>query len=155
MWPTLLRQHSRSTPASKSLVLLRQFCIFFPCTLITVWCFWMFLFTPVFYSPWLPQGFSMECWGVTDQRTLNCFTLFRLILLTLFVARNLTLISLPLSRFLDSLLCVLIVLTPGLAFFLLMPRTLAVVSSFPSGRAYPFLNFLPPLFLRLTPTLIM
>ena len=39
--------------------------------------------------------------------------------------------------------------------FLLMPRMLAAALSFSSGRAYPFLNFLPPLFLRLIPTLIM
>ena len=37
---------------------------------------------------------------------------------------------------------------------LMMPRTLAAASSFSSGRAYPFLNFLPPLFLRLIPALI-
>ena len=66
---------------------------------------------------------------------------------------NLT--HLSLSGFLDSLLCVLIVLTPGLAFSLLMPRTLAAALSFSSGRAYLFLNFLPPLLLRLIPTLIM
>ena len=62
---------------------------------------------------------------------------------------------LPLSGFLDSLLWVLIAPTPGLAFSLLIPHTLAAASSFLSGRAYPFLNFLPPLFLRLIPTLIM
>ena len=36
-----------------------------------------------------------------------------------------------------------------------MSQTLAAVSSFSSGRAYPSLRFLLPLFLRLTPTLIM
>ena len=60
-----------------------------------------------------------------------------------------------LSGFLDSLLCVLIAPTPGLAFSLLMPHTLAATSSFSSGRAYPSLNFLPFLFPRLIPTLIM
>ena len=39
--------------------------------------------------------------------------------------------------------------------FLLMSQTLAAASSFLSGRACPSLSFLPPLFLRLTPTLIM
>ena len=39
--------------------------------------------------------------------------------------------------------------------FLLMSQTLAAASSLLSGRAYPSLSFLPPLFLRLTPTLIM
>ena len=45
--------------------------------------------------------------------------------------------------------------TPGLAFSSPIPRTLATALSFSSGRAYPFLNFLPPLFLHLIPTLIM
>ena len=39
-------------------------------------------------------------------------------------------------------------------FFLLMSQTLAAASLFSSGSAYPSLSFLPPLFLRLTPTLI-
>ena len=39
--------------------------------------------------------------------------------------------------------------------FLLMSQTLAAASSFSSGRTYPSLSFLPPLFLRLTPNLIM
>ena len=59
------------------------------------------------------------------------------------------------AAFLDFLLCVLITPTPGLAFSLVMPRTLAVASSFLLGRAYPSLNFLPPFSLCLTPTLIM
>ena len=45
-------------------------------------------------------------------------------------------------------------LTPNLVFFLLMSQTPAAASSLSSGRAYPSLNFLPPLFLRLTSTLI-
>ena len=56
---------------------------------------------------------------------------------------------------LDSLLCNLVAPTPGLAFSLLLPHMLAASSSYLSGRAYPSLNFLPPLFLCLTPTLIM
>ena len=94
--------------------------------------------------------------GVSEPGALNCYTLFCLIPLTLFVCRNLTLIYLPLSGSLDSLLCDLIASTPGLEFFLLMPpHTLAAASSFSSGRAYSSLNFLLPLFLCLTPTLIM
>ena len=54
---------------------------------------------------------------------------------------------------LDSLLCNLIAPTSGLAFFLPIRRTVAALS-FSSGRAYPSLNFLPRLSLRLTPTLI-
>ena len=93
--------------------------------------------------------------GVSESGALNFSTLFYLILLTLFVSRNLALIYLPLSGFLDSLLSDLIASTPGLVFFLLMPHTLAAASSFFSGRAYLSLNFLSSLFLRLTPTLIM
>ena len=74
---------------------------------------------------------------------------------TLSVSRNPILTPLPLSGFRASLLCVLIALTPGLAFYFLMPRTLAAALSFSSGRAYLFLNFSPPLFLRSIPTLIM
>ena len=69
--------------------------------------------------------------------------------------RNPILTPLPLSGFLDSLVCVLIAPTPGLAFSLLTPRTPAAALSFSSGRAYLSLSFLPPLFLRLIPTLIM
>ena len=65
---------------------------------------------------------------------------------------NLT--PLSLSRFLDSLLCVFIAPTPGLAFSLLMPRTLAAALSFSLGRAYLSPNFLPPLSLCLIFTLI-
>ena len=57
-------------------------------------------------------------------------------------------------RILDSRLYNLIAPTLGPAFFLLMACTLAVASSLSSGRAYPSLNFLPSLFFRLTPTLI-
>ena len=42
---------------------------------------------------------------VSKPGALNCYTLFHLIPLTSFVSRNLTLIYLPLSGSLDSLLC--------------------------------------------------
>ena len=58
-------------------------------------------------------------------------------------------------RILDSLLCDPMAPTPDPVFFLLMSQTLAAASSFSSGKAYPSLSFLPPLFLRLTPTMIM
>ena len=106
-------------------------------------------------SPLTPSGFLNEILAVSEPEALNCNTLFRLIPLTSFVSRNLTLTHLPLSESLNFLLCDLIAFTPGQAFSLLMPRTLAAASSFSSGRAYPFLNFIPPLFLRLTVTLIM
>ena len=70
-------------------------------------------------------------------------------------SRNPILTHLPLSGFLDSLLCALIAPTLGLAFSLLMPSTVAAALSLSSGRVYPFLNFLPPLFLCSIPTLIM
>ena len=72
------------------------------------------------------------------------------------MSRNPILTSLPLFGFLDSLLCILIAPTPSLTFSLLIPHTLAAaLSSISSGRVYPFLNFLLPLFLLLIPTLIM
>ena len=92
---------------------------------------------------------------VFEPGALNYFTFFRPILSTLSAFRNPILTLLPLSGFLDSLLCVLIAPTPGLSSSLLMPRTPAAALSFSSDRAYPFLNFLPPLFLRWIPTLIM
>ena len=101
------------------------------------------------------SGFFNGMLEVFEPGALNYFTFSRTTLSTLSVSRNPILTHFPLSRFLDSLLCVLIAPTPGLAFSLLMPRTLAAALSFWSGRAYPFLNFLPPLFLRLIPTLIM
>ena len=93
--------------------------------------------------------------GVSEPGALNCYILFRLIPLTLFVSRNLTLIYLPLSGSLDSLLYDLIAATPDLLFFLLMLLTLAAASSLSSGRAYSPPSFLHSLFLRLNPTLIM
>ena len=86
---------------------------------------------------------------------MNFYTFFRLISLALSVSRNLTLIHIPLSEFVDSQLCGLIASTPDLAFSLVMSRTLVEASLFLSDRAYPSLNFLSSLFLRLTFTLIM
>ena len=110
-----------------------------------------------FLSP-LPltlSGFFNGMLEVFDPGALNYSTFFCPILSTLSAFRNAILTHLPLSGFLDSLLCVLIAPIPGLAFSLLIPRTLAAALSFSSGRAYLSLNFLPPLFLRLIPTLIM
>ena len=101
------------------------------------------------------SGFFNGMLEVSVPGALNYFTFSRPIQSTLSAYRNLILTYLPLSGFLDSLLCVLIAPTPGLAFSLLMPRMPAAALSFSSGRAYPFLNSLPPLFLRSIPTLIM
>ena len=92
---------------------------------------------------------------VFEPGALNYFTFFRPILLTLSIFRNPMFTLVSLSGFLDSLFCVLIAPTPGLAFSLVMPCALAEVSSFSSGRAHLSLNFLPPLFFRSIPTLIM
>ena len=90
---------------------------------------------------------------VFEPEALNYFTFFCPILSTLSAFRNPILTPLSLSGFLSSLLCALIAPTLGLTFCLLIPRTLAVALSFSSGKAYPFLNFLPPLFLCLILTL--
>ena len=75
---------------------------------------------------------------------INYYILSRIILLISFLSRNLSLIYFPLFQSLDSLLCDLIALTPGLAFSLPILRTLAAASSISSDRAYPSLNFLIP-----------
>ena len=111
---------------------------------------------PFAFSPPLTLSeFFNGMMEVFEPGALNYSTFFRPILSTLSAFRNPILTSFPLSGFLDSLLCALIVPTPGLAFSPPIPRTLAAALSFSSGRAYLFLNFLPPLFLRLIPTLIM
>ena len=103
-------------------------------------------------SPTLtPSGLFNGMLEVSKSGALSCYTLFRLLLLTLSISTNSTFTHLPLSGILDSLLWDLIALTPGLAFYLPIPCTLAVALSFSPARAYPSLNFLPHLFLRLTP----
>ena len=97
--------------------------------------------TPASFPPPTLSGFSNGMLEVFEPEALNYFTFFCTILLTLSVSRNPILTHLPLSGFLDF--CALIAPTPGLAFSLLMPHTLAEVSSFSSGRAYLSLNFLP------------
>ena len=101
------------------------------------------------------SGFFNGMLEVSVPGALNYFTFSHPIQSTLSASRNPIITPLPLSGFLDSLLCVLIALTPGLAFSLLMPHTPAAALSFSSGRAYPFLNFPPPLFLCSIPTLTM
>ena len=91
---------------------------------------------PASSSPLTLSKFFNRMLGVFEPGALNFYTL------TLFVSRNLTLIHLPLSGSLDFLPCDQIAPTPGQAFLLLMPCTLATASSLSSGRAYPFLDFL-------------
>ena len=93
------------------------------------------------FFPFLPltlSGFFNGMLEVSEPGALNYSIFYCPIQSTLSVSRNPILTLLPLSGFLDSLLCVLIAPTPGLAFSLLMPRTLAAASSFSSGRAYFF-----------------
>ena len=114
-----------------------------------------FSFAPPASTPPLTlSGFFNGMLEVFEPGALNYFTFFRPILSTLSAFKIPILTPLSLSEFLGSLLCALIAPTPGLAFSPI-PHTLAAALSFSSGRAYPFLNFLPPLFLRLILTLIM
>ena len=101
------------------------------------------------------SGFFNGMLKVSEPRALNYFTFSRPILSTLSSLTNPISTPLPLSGFLDSLLCVSIAPTPSLVSPFMMPSTLAAASLFSSRRAYLFPNFLPPLFLRLIPTLIM
>ena len=110
---------------------------------------------PASSPPLTLSGFFSGMLDVFEPGALNYSTFFCPILSTLSAFRNPILTPLLLSEFLDSLLCVLIAPIPGLAFSPLMPRTLAVALSFSSGRAYLFLNFLPPLLLHFILTLIM
>ena len=144
--PLLLMQHSHHTLAFKPPYPFSAHVVSSPFALYTS-CF-------LFHSITL-LGFFNGMLGVSELGALNYYTSFRLIPLTLFISKNLTLIYLPLSGSLDSLLCDLIAATPGVVFFVLMSQTLVAASSFSSSRAYSSLSFLPPLFLRLAPTLIM
>ena len=154
--PLLLMQHLHPTLIFKPLIL-------FPPTLYLLLLHphhrLMILADSLYLLLSLPSltlsGFFNEMLGVFKPGALTYYTLFRLIPLTLYISRNLILIYLPLFRSLDSLLCDPMAPTPDLVFFLLIPQTLAEALSFLSSRAYPSLSFLPPLFLRLTPTLIM
>ena len=140
--------HSRPTLVSKSLIPHLPILYLFLSPLTTVLCSWLSFCASCLLFPLLTlSGFFNGMLEVFEPGALNYSTFFRSILSTLPASRNPILTHLPLSGFLDSLLCVMIAPTPGLAFSLVMPRTLAA--------AYPFLNFLPPLFLRSIPTLIM
>ena len=149
-------QHSHPTLAFKPLILFPPTLYLVPLhphhrfMLLAVSLYLCFLFPSLTLL-----GFFNGMLGVSEPGALNCYTLFCLIPLTLFISRNLTSIFLPLSGSLDSLLCNPTALTPDLVFFLLMSQMLAAASSFSSSSAYPSLSFLPPLFLCLAPTLIM
>ena len=151
----LLMLHSRPTLVSKLLTPICPFYIPFLCPPTTVPSSWLYFCTSCFLSPLTLLGFFNGMLEVFEPGALNYFTFFGPIQSTLSAFRNPILIHLPVSGFLGFLLCVLIAPTPGLASSLLMPRTPAAALLFSSDRAYPSLNFLPPFFLRLIPTLIM
>ena len=150
--PPLLMLHSHVTLVSKPPILLLR--ILHPLHDRLLLLAVLLHLLPPFLSLTL-SGFFNGMLEVSVPGALNYFNFSNPILSTLSASRNSILTHLPLSGFLDSLLCVLIALTPGLAFSLLMPRTPEAALSFSSGRAYLFLNFLPRLFLCLIPTLIM
>ena len=106
-------------------------------------------------SPLILSGFFNEMLAVSESEALNFYTFFCLIPSTLFVSTNLTLTHLPLFDIpgFSALRSDCIPSRSGI----LSPDTThaSSASSFSSGRAYLSLNFLPPLFLRLIPTLIM
>ena len=147
--------HSRPTLVFKLLIPICPFFIFSLCPFTTVPCSWLFSCTFCLLSPLILSGFFNGMLEVFEPGALNYFTFFCPILLTLSAFRNPIIAHLSHSGFLDSLLLILIAPTPGLAFSLVMPRTLAAALSFSSGRIYPSLNFLPSLFLCLISTLIM
>ena len=138
-------QHSRPTLAFKPLTFLPPTSFLLPLHRPTLSCFWPFFYISCFLSRLTPSGFFKGMTEVFEPEVLSYYTLSRLILWILSVSRNPTSTHLPLSGSLDSLLCDLIAPTPGLAFFFPIIRTLAVVSTFSLGKAYPSLNFLTPL----------
>ena len=99
-----------------------------------------FFYTSCFLSPLTYPRFFNGMLEVSEPGALNYYTSFCLVLLILFVFKNLIFIHLPLSGILDSLLCDLIASTHGLE--IPLPLTLEALS-FSSGRAYGSLNFLP------------
>ena len=117
------------------------FCTFSLCLLITVSCSWVSFCASCLLPPDSVSGFCNRMLEVFEPEALNYFTFFSSNLSILSVSRN------P------------ILTHPHLVIFgfsaLRSDRTLAAVSSFWSGRAYTFLNFLPSFFLHLIPTLIL
>ena len=141
-------QHSRPTLAFKPLILFpptSHLLPLYPDHRLMFLAVLLYLLLP--FLSLAPSEFFNRMLEISEPGALNYYPLSRLILLTLFVSSNLTLIHIPLSRFPNSLLSDLIASTCSLAFSLPIPRTLAAASSpFSSGRAYLSMNSLPPLF---------
>ena len=154
--PALPMQHFRPTLALKPLIPFPptlQLLLLHPHHRVMLVAVSFNLLLPI--PPLTPSGFFNGMLEVSELEALNFYIIFRLIPLTLFVSRNLTLTHFPLFGYLDSLLCDLIAPIPGLAFSLPILCTLVAASSFSTSRVHPSRNFLPTLFLRLTPTLIL
>ena len=115
--PPLLMLHSRPTLVSKPLIS-RQPILYL--LLLPLHHRPLLLLVLLYFLPPLPHltlsGFFNEMLEVFEPGALNYFIFSFSILSTLSASRNPISTYLPLSGFLDSLLCVLIVLTPGLAF---------------------------------------
>ena len=143
-------QHSRFTLAFKPLILLPPTSYLLPPYSHHLMLLSVFLHFLLLISPLTLSNFFNEMLAVSEPGALNYYISFRLIPLTLFASRNLNLIHLPLSGYLDSLFYHLIAPNPGLAFF---PNAThasgGIIIS--SGRAYPSLNFLLPFFSLLDP----
>ena len=116
--PLLLMQHSHPTLAFKLLIPFPPTVYLLPlhphhCLMLLAVFLYLLLSLP------LDNSLRVLQWnaGVSKPGALNYYTLFRLIPLALLITRNLTLICLPLSGSLDSLLCNPTVPTPDLGHF--------------------------------------
>ena len=121
--PPLLMQHFRPTLVFKPFIPLPPILYLLPLLphhRLLLLAVSLHLLLPL--PPLTPSGFFNGMLEVSEPGALNCYTFFRLIPLTLFVSRNPTLIHLPLSESLNSLLCDLIAPTPSMPFSFLMPR---------------------------------
>ena len=101
----------------------------------------VFLHLLLLFPFWLAQFFNGML-KVFEPGALIYYTLFRAILYIPSAFRNLSLTHLPISKFLDYLLCDLIVPTHDILSPDDPPLALLLFSS---GRAYPSLNLLLPL----------
>ena len=113
--PPLLMLHSRSTLVSKLLIPHLPITYLLPLPPTTVPRSWLYFCTSCLLSPLTLSGFFNGMLEVFEPGALNYFTFFHPILSTLSAFRNPILTHLPLSGFLDSLLCALTAPTPGLS----------------------------------------
>ena len=117
--PSPLIQHTRPTLSFKLLIPLPLTSYLLPLLLhhhLMLLAVSLHLLLPL--TPLTPSGFFNGMLEISEPGALKCYTFVRFIPLTLSVSRNLTLIYLPRSGYMDSLLCSLIAPAPGLAFSL-------------------------------------